>query len=154
NQPVNLTATTDANGKFTFFQVQPGTYQLGRGELTEVLFNPTLAGSLGGIPQGQTVTTITLDQGQVGLNYNFPVRGIAPQGISLRDFVTTSTGPHVTTQTPGTGTAFGDGLGQYASPVPAGSAALGGFVLNTATVNNPGGMATSGIAGTQVTLTG
>lgn len=154
NQQVNLTTTTDTNGDYTFFQVQPGTYQLSRGSLTTVLANPAFSGTLGGTPVGQTITTITVAPGQVGLNYNFTVRGLAPQGISLAKFVTSFTGSLFTTQAAGTGTAFGDGLNQYASTTPTGSATLGGSVYNSSTFTSQSNIAAAGIAGVEVTLSG
>lgn len=153
NQPVSLSATTDANGSYTFFQVQPGTYQLSRGDVAKVLLGLGHAGNLGGTPSGPTVSTITVGQGQVGLNYNFPVLGLAPQGISLRFFATNFTGSPLDSFTAGSGQAFADGLAQPATPAAAGTASLSGFVYNAA-LATPGNFAAAGLGGVTVTLSG
>jgi cyclophilin family peptidyl-prolyl cis-trans isomerase len=146
NQPVSLSTTTDGNGDYSFLQVQPGTYQLSRGSFNKVIDKSALFGNLGGSVSGQTVTTITLAQGQVGLNYDFLVGGLAPGAISLAEFTTNSTGTPLSHQTAGSGQAFADGLNQSASSHGTGTAALGGLVFNAST--------NSGIAGVQVALTG
>jgi len=114
NQPVSLSTTTDANGDYSFGQVQAGTYQLTRGSISVAVDNPAFAGGLGGTPVGQTISNITLAPGQIALNNNFTVRGVAPAGISLAQFLTTSVPNPFGNQTPGTGQAFADGMSQYA----------------------------------------
>jgi cyclophilin family peptidyl-prolyl cis-trans isomerase len=146
NQQVNQTATTDSHGDYFFYQLQPGTYQVSRSNVNNVLGNSISLGNLGGTPRGQTVTNIDLAQGQVGLNYDFAVRGLAAQAISLADFLTTSTSTPIATDSAGTGVDFADGLDQPASAETGGTAALGGRVFNNSTG--------AGIAGAEVILTG
>jgi cyclophilin family peptidyl-prolyl cis-trans isomerase len=146
NQAVSLSTSTDANGNYSFQQVQPGTYQLSRGNIDIAVSNPVIAGGLGGTPVGQSITAITLAPGQIALNNNFTVRGVAPQGISLAQFLTTSVPSPFGSQTPGSGQAFADGMSQYAGVLPGGTGTLGGSVINSAN--------TAGIGGAQVVLSG
>jgi cyclophilin family peptidyl-prolyl cis-trans isomerase len=144
---VNLSATTDSNGNYTFFQVQPGTYQLSAQSLGDVLGGASYVGNLGGTASAQSMNTINLAGGQVALNYNFAVRGVGPSSISLADFMNTSTANNpFSVRAAGSGTAFADGLNQPASESAAGTASLSGVVSNASTK--------AGISGALVALTG
>jgi cyclophilin family peptidyl-prolyl cis-trans isomerase len=82
---VDKTATTDANGSFSFLGATPGNYHLSA---------DSLPGLLGGVSFGNINAPhgvdVVLNGGQVASqNVNFG--GIAPQGISLREFLTSTT---------------------------------------------------------------
>jgi cyclophilin family peptidyl-prolyl cis-trans isomerase len=142
-QPVNVSTTTDANGAYTFFQISPGTYTLSRGAASALIDGPVSFGNLGGTIGPDAITTISVAEGQTGVNYNFAVRGLAPAGISLRQFLNTSSPITLPVGSPGSGQVAADNTVQPPNPAPAGTSSLAG------TVSGPGG-----IAGVSIALTG
>lgn len=134
--PVNASARTDAAGVFSFFNLPAGTYSLSRAPLGEFVAGQDAAGNLGGAAGAGAVSGITVRPGQAGLNYDFAVRGLAPQAISLRQFLNGTTTLFNFLPAPGAA-AFVDGSTLTLNP--AGTGSLAGSV---------------GQAGVQVALTG
>jgi cyclophilin family peptidyl-prolyl cis-trans isomerase len=147
--PVSVSTTTDANGKFTFFQVMPGTYSLIESGTNDFIGGgQTTPGSLGGTPGNNAISFISVAEGQAGISYNLPVRGLAPKFVSLRQFLATT--PHridasFLPSAAGSGIAAADNSAQPSGTATSGTSALAGSILDS------GG---HGIAGVQVTLTG
>jgi cyclophilin family peptidyl-prolyl cis-trans isomerase len=75
---VNLTVTTDVSGKFTFLNLLPGTYQVQTGPVS---------GLLGG---ADVSPSTTLGAGQ-SVSQDAAFQGLAPQSLSLRLFLSTTT---------------------------------------------------------------
>jgi cyclophilin family peptidyl-prolyl cis-trans isomerase len=144
-QPVDVSTSTNANGQYTFFQVQPGTYSLIRGSTNVFVGNRTSFGNLGGTMGTDTVSGISVAQGQVGLNYDFGVRGFAPQQISLRDFLSSFNG-NAPLPSPGPGVMAADFTVDPSTPATAGTASLSGSVENDANL--------SALAGVEIALSG
>jgi cyclophilin family peptidyl-prolyl cis-trans isomerase len=141
--PVNVSTTTDANGQFVFFQVQPGSYGLSRGSVSSFLDGQASVGNLGGDVGGTAVASIFVGEGQAAVNYNLAVRGLAPSAISLRDFLSSSTSSSFF-PSPGSGNASADHTVQPSTAATPGTSSLNGSVLN----------GNVGVQGAQVTLTG
>jgi len=73
---VNLTTTTGDDGTYSFRDLLPGTYSLTQSLPTflqgEVASPGTVGGSTGGAAQGTTtIAGISLNPGDIGINYNF-----------------------------------------------------------------------------------
>jgi peptidyl-prolyl cis-trans isomerase A (cyclophilin A) len=148
---VNLSTTTDANGKYTFFQVLPGTYALSRGGASAFLDSQVELGALGGTAGTNALSAIGITEGQAGLDYNFEARGLAPSFISQRFFFAKSASVSSASffGTPGSGVGFADNSFQptAAQSFPSKTAAaLAGSVFLDAS--------TTGVAGVQVALIG
>ena len=83
-RPVNLTTTTDANGKYTFPNLRPGTYAVIEGTPPpETLNGKTTAGSAGGTgnnpsPTTSEITGIVLKPGVDSVDNNFGEIGDSP----------------------------------------------------------------------------
>jgi cyclophilin family peptidyl-prolyl cis-trans isomerase len=140
--PVNVSATTDANGQFVFFQVQPGSYGLSPGS-GSYLGGQAGVGNLGGDVGGSTTSSIFVGEGQAAINYNRAVRGLAPSAISLRDFLSSSTSSSFFPSA-GSGNAAADNSVQPSSAATVGTSSLSGSVSN----------GNVGVQGAQITLTG
>jgi|GEM_PF-850846 len=71
--PFSTTATTDANGNYTFTNLAPGTYSVSEGALAGFLDGKDTAGSVGGTPvnPGDTINSITLPAATAATGYNF-----------------------------------------------------------------------------------
>ncbi|MGO1054883.1 SdrD B-like domain-containing protein [Crossiella sp. CA198] len=78
--PVSLTATTDANGAYTFDRLRPGTYAVTETQPTGYLDGKDKAGSAGGTVGSDTVTAVNLALGQAATGYDFGE--LPPAGIS------------------------------------------------------------------------
>lgn len=92
SEPVNATATTDADGTFTFIRVPAGTY--------------TLTALPGTQLTGSTVTINNVVVGATGeVNRNIALGGLTPALVSLRQFRNTSTSETLPFATAGTGRA-------------------------------------------------
>jgi cyclophilin family peptidyl-prolyl cis-trans isomerase len=141
---VNLSTTTDANGQYTFFQVQPGLYNISRTSVNNFLDGQASAGSLGGTVGSNSISTISVGEGQAAVNYNLGVRGLAPSAISLRDFLSSTTTTSLF-PTAGAGQIAADGTVQPTAAATPGTSSLAGSVVNGAS---------AGVQGVQVTLTG
>jgi uncharacterized protein (TIGR03118 family) len=142
---VNSTTTTDANGSFTFFQVQAGTYSL-TANTGSFVGGKASIGNLGG-QGGNTVSLISVSEGQAGINYNLAVRGFSAQFVSLRQFLSTSTHTLNSSVFPaaGSGIASVDNTVQPSGAPTAGTASLAGSVQDASS---------AGIKGVQIDLTG
>src|SRR6516164_8446506 len=142
---VNVSTTTDANGKFTFFQVSPGTYSLILD--SNSLFVPGRGsfGSLGGTIGSNSVSSITVAEGQTGIHYDLGIRGLTAGAVSLRDLVSSFTpGSDAPFAPPGTGNTAADHTVQPKAAAVAGTSTLSGSVKNGST----------GLGGVEVTLSG
>jgi cyclophilin family peptidyl-prolyl cis-trans isomerase len=142
--PVNVNAVTDSKGAFTFFQIQPGTYSLSESTPNSLIGGKASIGNLGGSAGTDTVSLISVSQGQAGVNYNLSVLGLAAGGVSLRQFLATTSGfdTNVLGQA-GTGVASVDNTVQPSAPATPGTASL------TGTLSGPGNN-----AGVEVILSG
>jgi cyclophilin family peptidyl-prolyl cis-trans isomerase len=151
--PARASTRTDTNGAFTFFNLPAGTYQLERGAVSELLSGQNAFGNLGGTRDADAIATIEVEPGQVGLNYLFAVRGLAPAGISMRQFLNSSTTALGFLPPPGSPT-FADNSTLALNPT--GTGALSGFVYADANANANGSREPSepGLVGAQVALTG
>ena len=94
--PVNVNATTNAAGRYTFDNVLPGTYQITAGAAQNVLSSSTTVFSGLVITSNQTLTQ------------NLPYRGLGPAGLSMRLFLSSTTVSDLPFPAPGTGTGFGN----------------------------------------------
>src|SRR6516165_9124630 len=137
--PVNVSTTTDANGQFAFFQVQPGSYGLSRGSVNRFPDGPASVGNFGGDVGGSAIASIFVGEGQAAVNYNLAIGVLERSTISLRDFFSSST----FFPSAGSGNASADHSVQPSSAATPGTSSLNGSVLNG-----------NGIQGAQVTLTG
>jgi len=148
---VKVSTSTDASGDYSFLQVQAGTYSLTNGTDLYVGGTGTL-GSLGGKAASTTISTITLQPGQVAANYDFSVDFLAARSLSLQDFLSTASDDLFTNVSPaGAGTAMADGSAQPSSAAnfttsSTTAAALSGTVENSTS--------SAGISGVVVALTG
>jgi cyclophilin family peptidyl-prolyl cis-trans isomerase len=97
--PVTITATTDANGLFTFTAVA-GTYTLTAATPGILLGGEPQFG--GGVGVGDSVSGITLSAGQ-SVTQDLGFFGLGPQAISARQFLTNSTAADLQFPTPGSG---------------------------------------------------
>ena len=84
---VNLTTQTDGNGNYVFNQLQPGTYNLTRGSTSTYLAGAGTLGNLGGSSGVTSIGNITLQSGQVAMNYNFTVAYVTLQAVNLFDYL-------------------------------------------------------------------
>jgi uncharacterized protein (TIGR03118 family) len=142
---VNSTTTTDADGSFKFFQVQAGTYSL-TANTGSFVGGKASIGNLGG-QGGNTVSLISVSEGQAGINYNLAVRGFSAQFVSLRNFLSTSKHTLDSSVFPaaGSGIASVDNTVQpQGAPTP-GTASLAGSVQDASSAP---------VKGLQVDLTG
>jgi cyclophilin family peptidyl-prolyl cis-trans isomerase len=100
--PVSVTATTDANGLFTFANVLPGSYALGSDTGTV-----TLGGSpnFGGQARtGDSVSGISVSGGQT-VTQDLGFLGLAPEAVSIRLFLTNTTAADFAFPSAGSGQA-------------------------------------------------
>jgi cyclophilin family peptidyl-prolyl cis-trans isomerase len=142
---VNSTTTTDANGSFKFFQVQAGTYSL-TANTGAFVGGKASIGNLGG-QGGNTVSLISVSEGQAGINYNLAVRGFSVGFVSLRQFLSTSKHTLDSSAFPAAGsgiTSVDNTVQPQGAPVP-GTASLAGSVQDTSS---------AAVKGLQVNLTG
>jgi cyclophilin family peptidyl-prolyl cis-trans isomerase len=96
---VNVTASTDQGGNYVFNNVQPGTYQLSVAAVPSLVGSPGIAGS----PSATVQITMTGDQ---TVTEDLVFGGLAPQFISLRQFLATSTPSNISgLPSPGSGSA-------------------------------------------------
>ncbi|MBI1764183.1 MAG: carboxypeptidase regulatory-like domain-containing protein [Acidobacteria bacterium] len=69
--PVNAMATTDANGAYSFINLQPGTYTLTETQPAGYADGLDAVGSLGGTLANDAISAIVLNNNGNGINYNF-----------------------------------------------------------------------------------
>lgn len=151
---VRTSATADASGVFTFFQLKPGTYQIQNGTASPFLGGRGSVGNLGGIVSGSGVSSITIAEGQLGVNYLIGLGGLKSRGISLRQFAANfGSAPIVAA---GRGTAFADGAAPPALANPTTqTATLSGFVYSDTNTENGSKDAGEAVhAGVLIALTG
>jgi cyclophilin family peptidyl-prolyl cis-trans isomerase len=142
---VDATATTDANGHYTFFQVKPGTYSLILQSSGTFLNGQGGIGNLGGTVGANSVTQITVAEGQTGVNYDLGLRGVTAGFVSLRDFLASFTpGSDIPFSSAGAGSTAADHTVQPTAAATAGTSTLSGAVKNGST----------GLGGVEVTLSG
>ena len=154
NKAVKATAVTDANGVYQFLQVNPGTYQVSLSTNGSFLVGGASAGSNGGIVSGSVISSISITQGETLVGYNLAVQGLANQGISLRQFLSTTLLIHgiptfalnTPVVTAGSGLAYADGAPPPAILTSVGTGSLAGFVKDT--LGNPmANVTASGLTG-------
>jgi cyclophilin family peptidyl-prolyl cis-trans isomerase len=92
--PVNVNATTDANGAYIFNNVLPGNYQLGATP-SEAVVGPANA-------NGSSQVTFRVNGGDE-IHRDVGFQGMMPAFISLRQFLTSSTLADFTFTAPGSG---------------------------------------------------
>jgi peptidyl-prolyl cis-trans isomerase A (cyclophilin A) len=91
--PVNATVNTDANGNYTFGNVPQGNYQVS-------------AGAVPGVVSGPSPTNVTVGAKQ-SLTANLGSGGLAPESISLRQFLSTTTSADFANLLGAPGSGFG-----------------------------------------------
>jgi hypothetical protein len=74
-QSVSLTATTAADGSYSFGGLRPGTYAIAEAPPSNSFDDYNTAGTLGGTPSGNQIYGIMLNAGANGLNYDFDLLG-------------------------------------------------------------------------------
>jgi peptidyl-prolyl cis-trans isomerase A (cyclophilin A) len=103
NKFVNVSVTTNANGAFTFTNVQPGIYTLGSN--TNVLVHEFTKFSTSPEGDGGTVfAQVTVTGGQT-VKQNVGFLGVAPAFVGQAEFLNSSTNPLVEILPPGSGVA-------------------------------------------------
>ena len=142
---VSSSVTTDANGAFSFFQVKPGTYSL-TANTGSFVGGQASIGNLGGRGTN-TVSLISVSEGQAGINYNLAVRGFSTAFVSLRQFLSTSSQTISSSIFP----AAGSGIASVDNTVQPSTAATPGTSSLAGSVDGPG---SAGISGVQINLTG
>ncbi len=104
HRAVNVNVITNANGAFTFEDVQPGIYKLGSN--TPVFIHETTSASRLSAPPGVTVfAQVTVTGGQT-VKQNVGFLGLAPAFVSQAEFLSNTPNPIVQVLTPGSGVAF------------------------------------------------
>jgi hypothetical protein len=68
---VTQTTTTDANGNYTFTNVNPGTYAVSTGTPTDFVFRSATPGTTGGTPGTNQLTAINLTANSTDNNIGF-----------------------------------------------------------------------------------
>jgi cyclophilin family peptidyl-prolyl cis-trans isomerase len=142
---VNLSAVTDATGTFTFFQLAPGTYRVSRSTNSNFIDAQSSVGNLGGTVGSDSISTISIAEGQAAVNYNMPMRGVILPLVSLRLFLSTPTPVGSFSSAAGAGFTAADNSVQPATAPTPGTASLAGSVLDSTG---------KGIAGVGLALTG
>jgi hypothetical protein len=75
---VNATATTDANGAYSFGSLAAGNYNLSIVVPDNYVSGHSQVGAFGGTPGGNTTTNIPVPTGQTSPGYNFGVEVPTP----------------------------------------------------------------------------
>ncbi len=88
NVAVDVTATTDSQGHYSFLNVQPGVYSIHSSPSSDFLASPAVHGLA--TPLGMSVLNKSIAGGQT-IDENFSVGGLKPQFFSLRDLMNTAT---------------------------------------------------------------
>lgn len=155
---VNFTSTTDDSGVFRFIGLEQGTYALSNEGATNFLSGTPGQGGIGGSVTGQKISNILLDAGQTGANFNFGFKGLSASGVSLRNFLATSTFANsVVLPTRGSGQTVVDGSVDPASAQAfpsAAASAIGGSVYVDANQNTDREGTENGVPNAIVTLSG
>jgi cyclophilin family peptidyl-prolyl cis-trans isomerase len=102
---VNVTATTDANGDYSFNNVLPGTYQLRAAAGSGFLAGGPSWGNTQGPEGTDVITGLTVTGGQP-VQKNLGFSGLAPDAISMRLFLSSSTTADVPFASAGGGTGL------------------------------------------------
>jgi cyclophilin family peptidyl-prolyl cis-trans isomerase len=88
---INVNVTTDTNGNYVFTNVLPGTYQMSAGPEPGVIGGSASFGAQSAPAGMDFVGNFTVSAGQSVIQ-NFGFGGVTPDLISLREFLTTTTG--------------------------------------------------------------
>jgi cyclophilin family peptidyl-prolyl cis-trans isomerase len=99
---VNVTATTAANGVYTFLNVIPGTYQLSAAPSSNLMGGSPSFGASAATQGEDVVPNLTVGGGQT-VTQNLGFLGFGPTSISLREFLTTTTAADFPFPAPGSG---------------------------------------------------
>ena len=86
NKAVNVTALTDANGNFTFLNVQPGTYEVVLLRHHQIFWAAPATISGVSAPMGVNISGLT-DRRRATDTRNFTVGGLLPKFVSLQEFL-------------------------------------------------------------------
>jgi large repetitive protein len=70
-QPVNMTRTTDSFGDYVFENLRPGTYRITETQPVGFTDGRDTIGTAGGVVSNDSFSSIFLDAGEVGTDYNF-----------------------------------------------------------------------------------
>ena len=126
NQSVSASATTDANGSFTFINLLPGTYNVSAAGGPTLVNGKASAGSVTAPAGTDAVSGIQVSGGQT-INASFGFRGLVPSVISLRQFLADTTSADFPPPAPaGSGTGEGN---VRANNAPTVSAAIADFTV-------------------------
>jgi cyclophilin family peptidyl-prolyl cis-trans isomerase len=106
---VNLTATTDANGAYSFNGVLPGHYQVSTAPVAGVLGSETSTTFKGAVAGSASTSSLSVSAGGSSTQ-NLGFLGLAPQSVSLRQFLSSTSSadfPDLSALA-GSGIAFGN----------------------------------------------
>jgi cyclophilin family peptidyl-prolyl cis-trans isomerase len=147
--PVDVTATTDGTGAFSFLNVQPGNYQLGYAPVPGMLGTP---GSIAAVnaPAGVTVIASLPVTGGQNITEGVGFRGLAPEFVSLRQFLSTTTAADFPFLAAGSGVAFASGRANSAPVVKAAIADVTGQQSGGTTIDLAGNFDDPDITDTMV----
>jgi large repetitive protein len=106
---VDVRVTTDAQGRYSFIQMRPGTYRLIESHPSSFVDGKDRQGNLGGLRTNDRFTGIVIRPGDVGVNYNFGERGLTARALSKRLYITLPNGD-IAAATPGSGIRIVDPL--------------------------------------------
>jgi peptidyl-prolyl cis-trans isomerase A (cyclophilin A) len=131
NTPVNATATTDANGSYTFQNVLPGTYTLSAPLPTGLLGGTARFSDVAGSQGVETLSNLNFGSGQ-SLTEDFGFRGMDPHSVTIGQFLTSTTSANFPFAAAGSGTSQGNFRPNHAPVV---STAIGTVNVNQNAAN-------------------
>ncbi len=103
---ISTSTTTGANGVFQFLNVPKGTYSLTASSLSDYIGGSLTFGDITAPAGVNVVSNVDVAPGQ-NVTASLSVKGLAPQSISLRQFLSTSTGGASGSPGPGSTSASG-----------------------------------------------
>jgi cyclophilin family peptidyl-prolyl cis-trans isomerase len=149
---VDLMTQTDASGNYVFNQLQAGVYAVTRGSTSTYLAGAGTLGNLGGKSDVLFISNISLQSGQVALNYNFVVSYVTADALSLFDYLSSSPTDVFNTLIPaGSGKTIADGS---ANPSSGQSFGSGTIVTNTISGSVQNQASSTGATDVEVILSG